>query len=170
MRDANRSSKGVSFTVTAPRGGDAGLVGSWHDNSLLGWSEMYKFTAAGTFSHVITNTEQTSKTVGLYRARGDKIRLFSQWSDDGRVPNDSLTYSYRDFGKTLVIGSGAFRERVTPVGTGDGCMSTPGRTTSTECSIPSGAPLHCRRAHSAVTQGEADSTCSTSLSPADSGT
>jgi hypothetical protein len=111
VRDANRASKGVSFTVTAPRGGDAGLVGSWHDNSLLGWSEMYRFTAAGTFGHIIANTDQISKTVGSYRARGDKIRLFNQWSDGRRVANDVLTYSYRDFGKSLVIGSGSFAKK-----------------------------------------------------------
>ncbi len=111
VRDANRASKGVSFTVTAPRGGDAGLVGSWHDNSLLGWSEMYKFTAAGTFAYVIANTDQISKTVGSYRARGDKIRLFNQWSDGRRVPNVTLTYSYRDWGKTLIIGAGSFRKK-----------------------------------------------------------
>ena len=111
VRDANRASKVAWFRVTAPPGGDAGLVGSWHDNSMVGWSEMYKFTAAGTFSHVITNADRTSKTVGSYRARGHKIVLFNQWSDGNRVGNTTLTYSYKNFGKTLIIGGGAFRKR-----------------------------------------------------------
>lgn len=105
VRDDSRASKGVSFTVTAPPGGDAGLVGTWNENSMVGWSQMYQFKAAGSFRFRVADISGVSTTIGLYRARGDKIRLFSQYVDGSRAANDTVTYSYRDGGRTLYIDS-----------------------------------------------------------------
>ena len=105
VRDAGRASKGVTFTVTAPPGGDDGLVGTWHENSMAGWAQMYRFRAAGTFVYAITDASGLSTTTGSYLARGRSIRLFNQIVDGKRATGTTLSYSYRDDGMTLYIDS-----------------------------------------------------------------
>jgi hypothetical protein len=55
--------------------------------------------------YVITDASGLSTTTGSYLARGRSIRLFNQIVDGKRATGDTLSYSYRDDGRTLFIDS-----------------------------------------------------------------
>lgn len=110
VRDASRAYKAVTFTVTAAPVVPGGLVGTWSNNDMMGWSETYKFRAAGTFLHRIAGLGTTSTTIGLYRDLGSSIRLFNQFTDGKRHRDETVRY-YRDGRRALYINGDHFHKQ-----------------------------------------------------------
>lgn len=109
VRDAGRAYKAVTFTVTAAPVVPGGLVGTWSNNDMMGWSEMYKFRAAGTFGYTIAGLGTHSTTIGLYRDRGSSIRLFNRFEDGKRQGDETVRY-YRDGRRALYINGTRFQK------------------------------------------------------------